>query len=85
MDREWKDFRGLSHLETLSLLTARLLRLTLFEKLSRGEAQLQASGFEVNLKTPFKKWAKEENAQLLPYNESTKKLSLIVKRKRNDF
>lgn len=62
----WRQGAQDTHkLESLSSITVRLLRLTIFKKLSRGEAQLRAYGLPANLTEEYKKYAKEQ-ARTIP-------------------
>ena len=88
MNKEWETFSRLSRLEALSTLTARLLRLTLFEKISRGQAQLHAAGLPLDLKTPYMAWAQQETSRFSAYNSSEVSktpMLMTVNTKRNDF
>lgn len=88
MNKEWETFSRLSRLEALSTLTARLLRLSLFEKISRGQAQLHAAGLPIDLTTPYADWAQQETSRLSAYNRSEVSktpMLMAINTKRNDF
>ena len=82
---QWKDFGGFSNLGALSEITVRLLRLSLYNKLQRGEAQLRALGLAADFKPFFRELIQKENVQFKDYNKSETRRSVVVKRKRNDF
>lgn len=70
--------QDLKNLATLGNLTARLLRLVLFEKLSVGEAQLKSYGIDASITPLYKEFALNETKKLYP---STQKEKRFVKTK----
>ena len=58
-----QDFNTLN---TLSNLTVRLLRLVVFDKLKRGETQLQAYGVPAGLTEAYKEHVKSQPHNLIP-------------------
>ncbi len=54
MKQHWRHGpQDLNKLQALGLLTARLLRLLVHQKVKRGDAQLHASGIRVNLSETY--------------------------------
>jgi len=55
-----KDVKPGRDLEHLGLITARLARIVLYQKIARGEAQLRAAGIDAKLLTAFRAAALKE-------------------------
>ncbi len=58
--------QDLTKLEQLGLATARLMRLLVFQKISRGESQLRANGLSTNLTDLYKEHMQTELPPLVP-------------------
>ena len=59
-----------SQLNLLGNLTARLIRLTAFEKIKRGEAQLCAYGLPPGLVSKYSEYATSERYVLIPQKKA---------------
>jgi hypothetical protein len=55
-----RNVQGFQNIQELGFLTARLLRLTTYTKLARGEAQLRAAGVTVPITDIYAKYARAE-------------------------
>jgi len=67
-----------SRLHNLGNITARLIRITAFEKVKRGEAQLCAYGLPPGMVAAYKKHALAERHTLIPQNKDDLESYLTV-------
>lgn len=58
--------QDLTKLQQLGLATARLMRLLVFQKITRGESQLRAGGFNSDLTSIYKAHMQSELPPLVP-------------------
>jgi hypothetical protein len=66
----WKQGpQDFTRLNTLGSLIVRLMRIAAFTKISNGQAQLQAHGLTVDLKSAYKEHAQTNTRRLLPQKE----------------
>ena len=82
----WKrNLQNHSQIQELGFLTARLLRLTAFTKLARGEAQLRAAGVPANFSIVYKDYLKNELRQNKLRGEEQEEESLLVVKDKSKF
>lgn len=74
-------------LKNLSFLTARLLRITTYQKLLRGEAQLRSTGVPADITSAYRKYAQEQSLAMDIPEDPKKDLDLlrIIPDKGNTF
>ncbi len=64
MKQHWHGPQDLNQLQALGLLTARLLRLLVHQKVKRGDAQLQSGGIDSKLSALYAQHAKHAKISL---------------------